>query len=129
MDPTTVASACSAVALLYIRTSTTVYGWISQTKAVDKEAQAFVNEIRAYARVLSTIDQNLRRAAIASAVRQNSLESELWYNVTASLDDCTETLSMLDRVLDKIRRGTEGLFRKTVKNVWLNMATDQITRD
>jgi hypothetical protein len=73
---------------------------------------------------LSAIDQNLRRPGIA-AVR--SSEGDFWSHVKRSLDDCTETLALLEKVLDKLGGATNNPFAKVAKNVKLGVALEKIT--
>lgn len=128
MDPVSIASACNCVALICIRTSATIYDWIIRVKTVDEEAQAFANEIRALARVLSTIDINLRRPAIAAAIQQSSSTSELWSNVKTSLSDCSETLQTLEKALSRVIGESKGAFGKVARSIRLNMASAEIAR-
>jgi hypothetical protein len=76
MDHLSIASASGSIALVCIRLSKYLYTWIEQTKETDEEFQGFATEVVAYSRVLSAIDQNLRRPAIADTVRNIEETSE-----------------------------------------------------
>jgi hypothetical protein len=102
-----------------------MYTWVNQTKDIDEEVQSFAMEVAAYSRVLSAIDQNLRRPAIAEAVRTS--EGDFWSHVKRSLDDCSETLALLEKVIDKLGGTTSNPFAKVAKNVKLGAVTERIT--
>jgi ankyrin repeat protein len=125
MDPLSIASASGSVALVCIRLSKQIYTWVNQTKDVDEEVESFATEVVAYSRVLSAIDQNLRRPAIAEAVRTR--EGDFWSHVKRSLDDCSETLALLEKVLSKLGGASNNPFAKVAKNVKLGVAYEKIT--
>ncbi|PMD16983.1 hypothetical protein NA56DRAFT_729526 [Hyaloscypha hepaticicola] len=117
MDPLSIASASGSVALVCIRLSKQIYTWVNQTKDVDEEVESFAIEVVAYSRVLSAIDQNLRRPAIAEAVRTS--EGDFWSHVKRSLDDCSETLALLEKILGKLGGASNNPFAKVAKNIKL----------
>lgn len=125
MDPLSIASASGSVALVCIRLSKQIYTWVNQAKDVDEEVESFATEVVAYSRVLNAIDQNLRRPAIAEAVRTS--EGDFWSHVKRSLDDCNETLALLEKILGKLGGASNNPFTKVAKNVKLGMAYEKIT--
>jgi hypothetical protein len=125
MDPLSIASVSGSIALVCIRLSKYLHTFIDQTKEIDEKVQSFAIEVVAYSRVLSAIDQNLRRPAIANTVRNS--EGDFWSHVKRSLDDCSETLTLLEKVLANLGGTTKNPFAKVAKNVKLGAKLDKIT--
>ena len=74
---------------------------------------------------MSAIDQNLRRPAIAEAVRTS--EGDFWSHVKRSLDDCSQTLALLEKILGKLGGASNNPFAKVVKNIKLGVAYEKVT--
>jgi hypothetical protein len=125
MDPLSIASTSGNVALVCVRLSKQIYTWVNQTRDVDEKVESFATEVVAYSRVLCAIDQNLRRPAIAEAVRTS--EGDFWSHVKRSLDDCSKTLALLEKIQGKLGGASNNPFTKVVKNVKLSVAYEKVT--
>lgn len=117
--------AYSSIALVCIRLSKQIYTWVNQAKDIDEEVQTLATEVVAYSRVLGAIDQNLRRPAIAEAVRNS--EGEFWSQVKRSLDDCSETMARLEKILGKVGGVSTNPFAKVANNVKFGLVFEKIT--
>ncbi len=81
-------------------------------------------EVMAYSKVLSAIDQNLRRPAIVEAVRTG--EGDFCSQVKRSLDDCTEILVLLEEILAKLGGTSNNPFAKVAEHVKFGVVYENI---
>jgi hypothetical protein len=107
MDPVSFASTAAGLVATCARIGDTLYQIYSDVKDIDDTVSTFRLEIVNMADALRSIESSFRDPVISQSIlaKNTGYEAAHWKHVLKLLDDCKETLSELDGVLNGIQGG------------------------
>ncbi|KAK2813712.1 hypothetical protein FQN50_000110 [Emmonsiellopsis sp. PD_5] len=128
MDPLSIAAGSAGVVSACVKVSALLYTFVDDTRHVDSNVTGLCDEVLGLSRVLDAISKTWANIPLIAFVRSDP-NGELWVNVKASVEDCQETITNLDKELASIRKGSRfgrGFMRKPTKQIKLNMKMHDI---
>jgi uncharacterized protein YoxC len=110
MDPISIATTTGHLVGLCI----IIYQFINNTKTVDKTVQALAKEIDSLSQVLQALSERFNDPSINSArlELETGHEGQYWRHIKRSMDDCTETLKNLEKVLMGVTKKEDDFLRR-----------------
>jgi len=124
MDPLSIASTSFGLA----KTCVKIYQYVSSIQNVDVDIRVLCVEIDQLSMVLDSISSSFTNSSGAGSDSFKSLtghEAQYWQNVKRSLDDCQETLGILEGILGKTT--TRGFWERAKKRIQLDTHSGEIT--
>ena len=128
MDPVSIAGAVGPTLKTLYSVTTTLYTFVTSAKKVDKSLENLHVDVRGLTRVLEDIDTNLKDVNIAQTSDAAPGTEGAWDPTYNAIHDTRHTVQDLQGVLDRLGppdRVTNA-FKKTVKQVQLNLNSDEI---
>ena len=121
MDPVTIAGLVGPTLKTLYTVTTTLYTFISSAKVVDKSLENLQVDVRGLTRALEDIETFVKDVipGIVGA----------WDSIYNAIHDTRRTIEDLQKILDRLGPPGEvtNAFKKTVKQVQLNLNSDEIS--
>lgn len=129
MDPVSIAGVVGPTLKTLYSVTATLYTFITSAKKVDKSLEDLNGDVRGLTRVLEDIETSLKDTVIARTSYATSRKDGSWGPIHVAIQDTHSTVEDLEKVLDGLGPPgnlTNG-FKKAVKQVQLNINSDEIT--
>jgi len=128
MDPLSIAAAAAGLVYLCTQVSSSIYTFISKTRATETAIRTLAVEVDSLAQVLGSIEEGFKDPLLAAAAieSQTGHEGQHWRNVRRSLDDCKCTLEQLNDILESFRK-QGGFLRRAKKQISLSLKAENIS--
>lgn len=129
MDPVSIAGAVGPTLKTLYSVTTTLYTFISSAKKVDKSLENLHVDVRGLTRVLEDIETFLKDVIIAQTSDAALGTEGAWGPIYNAIQDTRRTVQELQDVLDHLGppEKVTNAFKKTVKQVKLNLNSDEIS--
>ena len=120
MDPVSIAGLVGPTLRTLYTVTTTLYTFITSAKKVDKSLENLQVDLRSLTRVLEDIETFLKDVAPGT--------EGAWGPIYNAIQDTRRTINDLQKILDRLGPSSEVInaFKKTVKQVQLNLESDEI---
>ena len=128
MDPLSILALAGSAAKATYQTSATLYRFIEGAKNIDRTIKALLTEVVGLNRLLDAIGIALNNPAIESERARSEDNAGLWSSVVGALDDCRQTVQMLDKKVSgsKGHVTRQNIFKRSVSQLKLNVKDDDI---
>ena len=103
-----------------------VVGYISDTRAADMEVRFLKNEVLSLSAVLEEIDKTFNQLKDRGIDLQTWFEGSHWKSASRSMEDCTETLEQLEKVLVGVKVEDGAIFQGTRTRAALDRQSGEI---
>ena len=96
---------------------------------MDNDIRVLGTEVDQLSSVLDSISESFKDPSLAHSVLmlQTGHEAQHWRNVCRSLDDCKETLTTLEGILETVKTKEGGFLRRPKTRVKLDMNSGDIS--
>ena len=121
MDPVSIAGAVGPTLKALYTITTTLYTFITSAKKVDKSLENLHVDVRSLTRVLEDIETFLKDVIPGT--------EGAWDQIYNAIHDTRRTIKDLQKILDGLGPASKATnaFKKTVKQVQLNLNSDEIS--
>lgn len=128
MDPVSIAGAVGPTLKALYSVTTTLYTFVTEAKKVDKTLENLQGDVRGLTRVLEDIETFLKNVIIAQTSHAAPGTEGAWGPIYNAIRDTRRTIKDLQSVLDRLGPPDKvtNAFKKTVKQVQLNLSSDEI---
>jgi hypothetical protein len=130
MDPFSMAAAAFSLVAACGKVSEQIVKYVNACQTVDENIKILRMEICMLSEVLYTLHSKLRERRLARAAfdSQTGHERQHWESVKQLMDDCSETLLSLERILDGVSKSKTftGLFKKSAIKFKLDIRQSDI---
>ena len=129
MDPVSIAGAVGPTLKTLYTVTTTLYTFVTSAKKVDKSLENLHVDVRGLTRVLEDIETFLRDVIDAQTSDAAPGTEGAWGPIYNAVHDTRRTIKDLQDVLDRLGPPSKvtNAFKKTVKQVQLNLNSDEIS--
>jgi len=133
-DPVTILKTTSAVLDLSKaawKLENELYRLYKDTQHVDETVRTLEAEIKALANACDLICVQMQPflgSTVVPSKRQHDQDGRLWQCLSRQVDECNDTLSDLQRVLDSVAEEGTNVFAQMKRQIRLNTNKDNIER-
>jgi hypothetical protein len=106
IDPLSLASTASNLA----KSFADVALYIAKITKVDKAIETLQKEIDSLSKILAGIHAHI--PSVGSYAITSRTDSKHWENVSQAMEDCKDTLSRLNKIVEDVNKTKGGIFRK-----------------
>jgi len=131
MDPLSIAVSSASLLASCAKVSGVIYTAINKIQNVDGTIQTLAIEISSLSQVLASLTTTLKDPLLTRSVFSSQTKHEIqhWENVKQCMDDCKDTLSNLERLVESCgNSGKTGWFASSKKFVRLSMNSEAISQ-
>ena len=129
MDPVSIAGLVGPTLGTLYSVTTTLYTFVTSAKKVDKSLENLQGDVRRLTRVLEDVEIFLKDVIIAQTSHATPGTEGAWSPIHKAIHDIRRTIQDLQNVLDRLGPPSKvtNAFKKTVKQVQLNLNSDEIS--
>jgi hypothetical protein len=128
MDPISIAAASAGMVISCGKITRCIYTFLGKAQNVDTTIQALAIEVDALSRVLGSVSSNFYDPSLSVITfrSQTGHEAEYWQNVMRSIDDCKETLAILEQIASTLDKSGSGFFLRIKKQIKMDLKSGEI---
>ena len=128
MDPLSILSAVSTVTKTTYWISSSLFTFIQSSRVIDKTLEELNREVKGLTKALESIELSLKDPAI-SRIKSGKDAKGPWGCLDVAVTDTQRTVNALKGIVEGLGvvKKSANPFKKTVKQVKLNLDTDQIS--
>ena len=125
MDPISILTTSAALAGTCVK----IYTYIKSIQGVDNDIRVLGTEVDQLSIVLDSITDSFKDPLLAHSAleSQTGHEAQHWRNVFRSLNDCKETLTTLEEILETMKSKVSGFLRRPKSRIKLDMNSGEIS--
>jgi len=125
MDPISILTTSAALAGTCVK----IYTYIKSIQGVDNDIRVLGTEVDQLSIVLDSISESFKDPLLAHSAleSQTGHEAQHWRNVFRSLNDCKETLTTLEEILETMKSKVSGFLRRPKSRIKLDMNSGEIS--
>ena len=122
MDPVSIAGAVGPTLKILYSVTTTLYTFVTSATKVDKSLEDLQEDVRGLTRVLENIETFLKSVVPGT--------EGAWDSISDAIHKTRDTIKDLQMILDHLGPPNKvtNSFKKTVKQVQLNLNSDEISK-
>jgi hypothetical protein len=130
MDPSSITAGSISIVHLCARTSISLARWTGSKQTTNGHINTFCAELRNLSATYDALNNKLRLPAMARAAHSlaEMTDGKIWQHAALLINDCENTLVILNQILDKYSTDSKDLYQQTYQLFGQSMANGDIFR-